>query len=92
MREITRQTGKRLVLFIENLDHLLEDYLNDKMKGTLRRLLMSEAFMMIVGSTVHIFDALKNYDEAFFNYFGQVPLDRLNAEQVSELLRKRAAV
>ena len=90
IREVTRQTGKRLILFIENLDHLLEDYLNDKMKGTLRRLLMSEAFMMIVGSTVHIFDALKSYDEAFFNYFGQVPLDRLNAEQVSELLRKRA--
>ncbi len=90
IRVITRQTGKRLILFIENLDQLLNDYLDDKMKGTLRRLLMSDAFMMIIGSTVHIFDALKNYDEAFFNYFGQVPLDRLNAEQVSELLRKRA--
>ncbi len=60
------------------------------MKGTLRRLLMSDAFMLIIGSTVHLFDALKSYDEAFFNYFGQVPLDRLDAEQVSELLRKRA--
>jgi tetratricopeptide (TPR) repeat protein len=90
IREITRQTGKRLILFVENLDHLLQGNLNDKMKGTLRRLLMSDALMMIIGSTVHIFEALKSYDEAFFNYFGQVPLGRLNAEQVSELLRKRA--
>lgn len=90
LREIVRQTGKRLILFIENLDHLLEQHLDDQMKGTLRRLLMTEPVMMIVGSTVHVFDSLKSYDEAFFNYFGQVPLDRLNPEQVSELLRKRA--
>jgi tetratricopeptide (TPR) repeat protein len=90
IREVTRQTGKRLILFIENLNHLLEEHLDDKMKGTLRRLLMTDALMMIIGSTVHIIDDLKSYDEAFFNYFGQVPLDRLNAEQISELLRKRA--
>ena len=90
LREIVRQTSKRLILFIENLDHLLEEHLDDQMKGTLRRLLMTAPVMMIVGSTVHVFDSLKSYDEAFFNYFGQVPLDRLNPKQVSELLRKRA--
>ena len=90
LREVTRLTRKRLVLFIENLDQLLEQNLDDQMKGTLRRLLMAEPFTMIIGSTVHVFDALKRYDEAFFNYFGQVPLSRLDAEQVSELLRKRA--
>lgn len=90
LREIVHQTGKRLILFIENLDQLLEEHLDDQMKGTLRRLLMTAPVMMIVGSTVHVFDSLKSYDEAFFNYFGQVPLDRLNPEQVSELLRKRA--
>ena len=90
LREIVRQTGKRLILFIENLDQLLEEHLDNQMKGTLRRLLMTEPCMMIIGSTVHVFESLKSYDEAFFNYFGQVPLDRLNPEQVSELLRKRA--
>ena len=90
LREITRQFGKRFILFIENLDHLLEQHLDNQMKGTLRRLLMTDPVMMIIGSTVHIFDALKRYDEAFFNYFGQVPLGRLTADQVTELLRKRA--
>jgi len=90
LRTIARQTGKRLILFIENLNQLLEEHLDDQMKGTLRRLLMTDPFMMVIGSTVHIFDSLKRYDEAFFNYFGQVPLDRLDAGQVTELLRKRA--
>jgi len=90
LREITRQQDKRLILFIENLNQLLGECLDDQMKGTFRRLLMSDPFMMVIGSAVHVFDSLKSYDEAFFNYFGQVPLGRLTAEEVSDLLRLRA--
>jgi tetratricopeptide (TPR) repeat protein len=90
LREITRKTRKRLVVFVENLNLLLEECLDDQMKGTLRRLLMTDPFMLLISSSVHVFDSLKSYDEAFFNYFGPVPLDRLSAEQVFELLRRRA--
>lgn len=90
LREITRKAGKRLAVFVENLNLLLEECLDDQMKGTLRRLLMTDPFMMLIGSSVHVFDSLKSYDEAFFNYFGSVPLDRLSAEQVFELLQRRA--
>ena len=90
LREITRRACRRLVVFVENLNLLLEECLDDQMKGTLRRLLMTEPFMMLIGSSVHVFDSLKSYDEAFFNYFGPVPLDRLSAEQVFELLQRRA--
>jgi tetratricopeptide (TPR) repeat protein len=90
LREITRKHGKRLILFIENLNQVLGECFDDQMKGTFRRLLMSDPFMMVIGSAVHLFDSLKSYDEAFFNYFGQVSLDRLSAEEVFELLRLRA--
>jgi tetratricopeptide (TPR) repeat protein/energy-coupling factor transporter ATP-binding protein EcfA2 len=90
LREITRKHGKRLILFIENLNLLLGECLDDQMKGTFRRLLMSDPFMMVIGSAVHEFDSLKSYDEAFFNYFGQVPLGRLTTEDVFDLLRLRA--
>jgi hypothetical protein len=90
LREAARQSGRRLVLFIENFNVLLEESLDDRMKSTLRRLLMTDPFMMIIGSANHLFDSLKRYDEAFFNYFGQVPLDPLDADQVVQLLRRRA--
>jgi len=90
LREITQKAGKRLVVFVENLNLMLDGCLNDQMKGTLRRLLMTDPFMMLIGSSVHVFDSLKKYDEAFFNYFGRVPLDRLDVEQVFELLFRRA--
>lgn len=51
---------------------------------------MSDPFMMVIGSAVHVFDSLRSYDEAFFNCFGEVPLDRLSAQQVCELLNLRA--
>lgn len=90
LKDVTRSDGRRLVVFVENLNLLLEDCLDDQMKGTLRRLLMTEPFMMLIGSSVHVFDSLRSYDEAFFNYFGPVPLDRLDAGQVFELLQRRA--
>ncbi len=90
LRKITRTLKRRLVLFIENLNLLLEKGLTDQEKGALRRLLMSDPFMMVLGSAVHVFDSLRSYDEAFFNYLGEVPLDRLSAEQVCELLALRA--
>ena len=86
LREVTRQEKKRLILFIENLNQLLGECLDDQMKGTFRRLLMSDPFMMVIGSAVHVFDSLKSYDEAFFNYFGQVPLGPTNdAKKMSSI-------
>ncbi|MSQ51334.1 MAG: hypothetical protein EXR28_05545 [Betaproteobacteria bacterium] len=90
IREIARGLNRRLVLFVENLNQLFEQGLTNLEKGALRRILMIDPFMMIIGSAVHVFESLRRYDEAFFNYFGEVRLDRLSEEQVLELLALRA--
>ena len=90
LRQIAEQEGKRLILFVENLDMLFERALDEQQQATLRRLLMNEPFLMIVGTAVRVFEALQRYDEAFFNYFCPVSLDRLDNGQVQELLLKRA--
>ncbi len=91
LRQIAGEQGKRLVLMIENLDALFERGLTDTTRATLRRLLMTDPFMMIVASAVQVFPAIRAYDEAFFNYFCPVALERLNEEQASEILKRRAA-
>ena len=90
LRQIAKQESRRLVLFVENLDLVFERGLDERTQATLRRLLMEAPFMMIVGSAVKVFDALRAYDEAFFNYFCPVPLDRLDDGQVHDLLARRA--
>ncbi|MCH8219369.1 MAG: AAA family ATPase, partial [Planctomycetes bacterium] len=91
LQQIAQAQNKRLILLIENLDMLFERALTESTRATLRRLLMTDPFMMIIGSAVQVFPAVRAYDEAFFNYFCPVPLERLTAAQASDILRRRAA-
>jgi tetratricopeptide (TPR) repeat protein len=88
---IAREQNRRLVLFIENLDLVFERGLTNTTQATLRRLLMTEPFMMIIGSAVRPFPELQSYDKAFFNYFCPVELEPLSEEQAYKILKRRAA-
>jgi len=90
LRQVAEREGKRLILLVENLDLVFKRGLDDDTKATLRRLLMTDPFMMVVGSAVRVFPELRDYDEAFFNYFCPVALETLNEEQVHEVLSRRA--
>ena len=90
LRRIAEERGRRLILVVENFDQLFERAWA-KEEATLRRLLMADPFMLIVGTTVRQFEALRDYGRAFFNYFCEVPLKRLDDEQVQTLLVRRAA-
>ena len=90
LRQLAKQESRRLVLFVENLDLVFERGLDERTQATLRRLLMEAPFMMVVGTAVKVFDALRAYDETFFNYFCPVPLYRLDDGQVHDLLARRA--
>jgi tetratricopeptide (TPR) repeat protein len=91
LRQIADEQHKRLILLIENLDMVFQRGLDRHTQATLRRLLMTDPFLMIIGTAVHLFPALKTYDEAFFNYFCPVPLERLDDQQVRDLMLRRAA-
>jgi len=90
LREIAAQTDKRMILFVENLDHVFGRKLDTRAQATLRRLLMVDPFLMMIGTAVRMFEAVQDYPEPFFNYFARVPLDRLNDEQVYQVLAQRA--
>jgi tetratricopeptide (TPR) repeat protein/DNA-binding transcriptional ArsR family regulator/energy-coupling factor transporter ATP-binding protein EcfA2 len=89
LRRIVEERGKRLILFIENFDQLFERTSTNE-EAVLRRLLMADPFMLIVGTTVRQFEALRSYGRALFNYFCEVPLKRLDDDQVRALLISRA--
>jgi len=90
LRQIADRQGRRLVLFVENLDLVFDRGLDERTRATLRRLLMDAPFMMIVGTAVHPLQELAAYDEPFFNYFCPVSLDRLDDDGVRQILFQRA--
>ncbi|MBI1902021.1 MAG: AAA family ATPase [Planctomycetia bacterium] len=90
LREVARSQNKRFIFFIENLDLLFDRGLDEQGKARLRRLLMSEPVLLIVGTAVRVFEEIQAYDRTFFGFFSEVPLDGLSDKQVQELLFKRA--
>ncbi|MBM3496960.1 MAG: ATP-binding protein, partial [Armatimonadetes bacterium] len=90
LRQIAGRQGKRLILFVENLDQVFDRAFDQRAEATLRRLLMVSPFMMIVGTATHVFEALGRYGKAFFNYFCPIPLGRLDDRQVRDLLFRRS--
>jgi hypothetical protein len=82
LRAVAESQKRRPILFVENLDLVFERALDADSQATLRRLLMTDPFMLIVGTAVHVFEEPRAYDRSFFNYFCPVPLERLDDEQV----------
>ena len=76
LRDIARAQGKRLVLFVENLNLLLSRAFDETSQATLRRLLMVDPFLMLIGTAVQMFEEVEEYDRVLFNYFHPLFLER----------------
>jgi len=90
LRDIAKSQGKRLILFVENLNLLMARAFDETSQATLRRLLMVDPFLMLVGTAVQTFEEVEGYDKALFNYFHPLHLERLTDDQMCELLTRRA--
>lgn len=95
IQEIARREGRHPILFAENIDRLLglgeRNGLDKAERQALRRILTEpDPSFLMVGTAVRAFPALERYDEALYQYFQPVPLDRLDDAQVRALLFRRA--
>ena len=90
LRTLAGSQGRRLVVVLENLVSLFERALGEDQQSTLRRLLMHEPFMLLVGTAVGTFDDLERYDRAFWKYFEPLRLEPLSDDDVHALLTRRA--
>ncbi len=88
--DFCQQEGKRLLLFVENLD-LLFGQLRDKREvHALRATLMEHSEILLIGSANAVFDAIQSDGEPFYEFFRLVKLRGLDQEECRELLRTLA--
>ena len=78
------------MLFVENLNLLLSRAFDETSQATLRRLLMVDPFLMLIGTAVQMFEEVEEYDRVLFNYFHPLFLEALNDNQMCELFARRA--
>ena len=96
LRSICNCHGKRLVLLIDNFDHIFPNTAAGEAKHrkpdseyrAFRKRLSTEGFLMLIATSVKIFEDIYGYDKGFFHFFSPVELPELSREEVAEMLRR----
>ncbi len=91
LKDFCKRSRKKILLLVDNLDLILGEQITDDAQiGRLRDVLMNDSFLVIVGAAPTHFKEVSGYERPFYNFFRLMELEDLSAEQMAELLRKRA--
>ncbi|MCP4692821.1 MAG: hypothetical protein GY859_32565, partial [Desulfobacterales bacterium] len=91
LRELSRATGRRSLLLVENLDMILDQQFNDPTGlHMLRDELMNRDHLLLIATSTQTVKTLENHDNPLFGLFRPIVLEPFSLEQLEELLRKRA--
>lgn len=91
LKRISSAHGKRILLLIDNFDLVFPKRIESALgERSFRRLLSTEPFFMVVGTSVQLFEDIAGYDDAFFNFLSPIPMENLTDEQIEELLHRHA--
>ena len=88
--DFCEEQGKRLILFVENLDLVFSQLGNERQVHALREALMTHAQILLVGSANTVFDAIRSHGEPFYEFFRIIQLRGLDRDECRRLLRALA--
>ncbi len=87
LRRLKKETGKRLLLMLENL-HLVFDAIGKQGISRLRSILQEEDTFTIIGTAPVILDEVADARQPLYHFFKQETLPALTDPQTMELLQK----
>ena len=91
LKNQSRIEKKKFIVFVDNLDLILDEQFKDKMETKkLRDILMNEEFMILISAAPTYFDEVSKYDKPLYNFFKIINLNDLNEFEVEELIKNRA--
>lgn len=79
-------SGKRVVLFVDNLNEVFSSIHDPEALHRLRAFLMEDDRIMILGAATRHFDEITGLDEPFFDFFRLFELSPLTLEEMRESL------
>lgn len=90
LMDYCQSSGKRLILFVENIDIILDQFGNEREVHTLRASLMESSEIMLVGSANTVFGGIRSHGEPFYEFFRLFILQGLTAEETFDVLKQFA--
>ena len=86
----SQASGRRLILFVENLDGILHQLRNEREAHALRASLIERPEMLLLGSANAVFDAIRSHAQPFYEFFRLVTLEGIGPEETARLLETLA--
>lgn len=84
--DFTEATGKRLILFVENLDAIFAQLRNEREIHALRASLIERREILLLGSANAVFEAIHSYGQPFYEFFRLFTLEGLGPEDARRML------
>ena len=85
-----QRSGRRLILFVENLDGILHQLRNEREAHALRASLIERPEILLLGSANAVFDAIRSHAQPFYEFFRLVTLEGIGPEETARLLETLA--
>lgn len=89
LKQISKQDGKRFIVFVENLHELFKQLEKEELHK-LRSIFQKNDIFSIVATAPLIFPSLSGHDEPFYNFFHILHLKEFTYHEIKELMQKIA--
>ena len=85
--EYLKSTHNMILLFVENLNQILEDQMGEKDVKKLKSLFQEENIFIVVATSPLVFSAISHKSEPFYNFFDIKNLTEFTKEEVREFIK-----
>jgi len=91
LKQISKQDGKRYIIFVENLHELFKQLEKEELHK-LRSIFQKYDIFSLVATAPLIFPFLSEHDEPFYNFFHIQHLNEFSYHEIRELMQKIAEI
>lgn len=88
--DFCRESGKRLILFVENLDIVFSQLGDEREVHALRASLIEHPEILLIGSANAVFEAIRHRGEPFYEFFRVFLLEGLGCEEYLQIFQALA--
>ncbi len=85
--DFSEASGKRLILFVENLDAVFGQLRNEREIHALRASLIERPEILLLGSANAVFEAIRSHGEPFYEFFRLFTLEGLGQADARRMLK-----
>jgi tetratricopeptide (TPR) repeat protein len=84
--DFCNETGRRLLMFVENLDQIFSQFLNSDDFFRFRAVLQERSEILIIGTASSVFNEISRQDQPFYEFFQLVRLPALTEKETRDYI------